>query len=198
MRAALVILASLLSATSPAARADEAGDMLQKVYEASSRVQRLEAAFVQTKELKAFAQPVTSRGTLIYERDGAVVWRYESPDRMEFVMEGTRARMHYPDLGEEQEFDLAADERVRPLVESMTVWLGGSPEKIRESYDVALDPEREQTLVLSPRNEMIRGFIGRMVLSYGDDGLVTGLRIEEPDGDATTYQFTNNQVQRTP
>ena len=180
------------------ALAGDADEMLQQVYAASSAVQRLEAAFVQTKELKAFAQPVTSRGTLIYEKGGAVTWRYESPDRMEFVMEGTRARMHYPDLGEEQEFDLAADERVRPLVESMTVWLGGSPAQVLESYEVSVDPDRKRTLILSPRDELIRGFIRRMVLTYGDDSLVTEVRIEEPDGDAATYQFTNSQVTPVP
>ncbi len=196
MRVLLVL--TLLSAVAPGARADEAGDMLQEVYESSAKVQRLEATFVQTKELKAFAQPMTSSGVLIYERDGAVTWRYESPDRMEFVMEGTRARMHYPDLGEEQEFDLASDDRVRPLVESMTVWLDGSPDQVRESYEVTAEAGRERTLILTPRNEMIRGFIQRMVLTYGEDALVTELRIDEPDGDATTYRFTNQQVQRAP
>ena len=193
---AAAILLSLLP-TRPV-RAGEAEELLQRVYEASSGVQRLEAGFVQTKQLKAFAQPVTSRGTLIYEKGGAVTWRYESPDRMEFVMEGTRARMRYPDLGEEQEFDLAADERVRPLVESMTVWLGGSPEQVLASYDVTVDPERARTLVLSPRDELIRRFIQRMVLTYGDDSLVTEVRIEEPDGDAATYQYTNNRVTPVP
>lgn len=192
----LLLAMTVVALSQIAVAAEDADAMLRQVYQASSTVQRLEAEFEQTKELKAFAQPVTYTGTLIYERNGPIVWRYESPDRMEFVMDGSVARMRYPDLGEEQEFDLAADERVRPLVESMTVWLGGSPEQVQAAYEVTVEPGRERTLALTPRDELLRGFIQRMVLSYGDDGLVTEIRMEEPDGDSATYRFQNNRIDR--
>ncbi len=171
-------------------------DVVERVFGAARTVSHLEAEFTQVKQLKAFAAPVTSTGTLLYDRDGTVVWRYQTPARMDFELVGSRATISYPDLGEEQQFDLDSDERFKPLVESMFVWLGGDLDAVREAYDVRVDPDDGARVVMTPRNEMIRPFVARIVLTVDGERQVQQVRIEEPDGDSTQISFRYTRVDR--
>jgi outer membrane lipoprotein-sorting protein len=193
LRPLIAVLALHLVTTAAAAE----GDVVERVFGAARSVQHLEAEFTQVKQLKAFAQPVTSTGTLVYDRDGTVIWRYETPARMDFQLVGSRATISYPDLGEEQHFDLESDERFKPLVESMFVWLGGDLETVREAYDVSVDSGDTTRVLMAPRNEMIRPFVQRIVLTVDGDQQVQQVRIEEPDGDSTEISFHYTRVDRS-
>ncbi len=199
MRTLLALLLAVTVGVPVAARAEgSAEDTLRAVVEASRGIRRLEAAFTQVKQLKAFREPATSTGRLTYERDGAVVWSYTAPVRMDFVLEGSRARTIYPDLGEEQEFDLDTDARIRPMVESMFVWLGGDPAVVAEAYEIVFAEDVAGGVELRPRNEMIRNLLRRIVLSFDDAHQVTEIRMDEPDGDSTVISFVYEQIDRSP
>jgi len=180
-------LVTLVAADDPAAKA------LDDLVAASNDIQSLEAGFTQVTEIKAFKEPVTSTGTLRYERDGAIVWSYQAPHRMDFTIEGSKARLVYPDFGEEQEFDLDTNEQFRPMMESMFVWLGGDPAVVRKAYEISLDGS---TLQLVPHSELIRGFVSRIRITFDEQHVVQRVEIEEPDGDATRIQFEYRDVKR--
>ena len=127
-----------------------------------------------------------------------MVWSYTAPVRMDFVLEGSRARTIYPDLGEEQEFDLDTDARIRPMVESMFVWLGGDPAVVAEGYEIVFAEDVAGGVELRPRNEMIRNLLRRIVLSFDDAHQVTEIRMDEPDGDSTVISFVYEQIDRSP
>jgi outer membrane lipoprotein-sorting protein len=179
-----------------AAADDPAGRALDDLVAASNDIQSMEAGFTQVTELKAFKQPVTSTGTLRFTRNGKIVWSYEAPHRMDFTIEGSKARLVYPDFGEEQEFDLDTNEQFRPMMESMFVWLGGDPSVVREAYEISLGGENNRTLELRPRSEMIRKFVARILITFDEKHVVQQVHIEEPDGDATRISFEYRAVDR--
>jgi outer membrane lipoprotein-sorting protein len=199
MRNLLVFILAVALGLPLAARAgsgDSAEQTLRTVVESSRGIARLEASFTQVKQLQAFREPATSTGRLTYERGGAVVWSYTAPVRMDFVLEGSRARTIYPDLGEEQEFDLDTDARIRPMVESMFVWLGGDPAVVAEAYEIAHAADVPGGVELRPRSEMIRGMLQRIVLRFDEAHQVTEIRMDEPDGDSTVISFVYERVER--
>lgn len=194
-----IVLIGLSVVATPAAGQPSSAveDTIKQVFDAARSIQHMEAQFTQIKELQAFKEPVTSTGTLVYDRDGKVVWSYQTPARMNFELAGSMARIIYPDLGEEQEFNLEADERFRPMVESMFVWLNGDLSTVTESYEMGAGPD-PQTLQMSPRDELVKGFVQRIVLHYEEGLQVDEVRIYEPDGDSTIIHFTYTNVERTP
>ncbi len=193
-------LVALVAAGDPAGGSAEAGDpafrALEELVAASTDIQAMEAGFTQVTELKAFTQPVTSTGTLRYARGGDIVWSYDAPHRMVFTIAGSKARLEYPDLGESQEFDLDTNEQLRPMMESMFVWLGGDPAVVREAYEIELEGGAGRTLLLRPKSEMIRGFVARIRITFDADHVVEQVHIEEPDGDATRIAFEYRRVER--
>ncbi len=199
MRTLWIPLIAMLGVATPALGQPSSAveETIRQVFDAARDIQHMEAQFTQIKELQAFKEPVTSTGTLVYDRGGKVVWSYRTPARMNFELSGSTARIVYPDLGEEQEFNLEADERFRPMVESMFVWLNGDMTTVNDAYEMGAGPE-PRTLQMTPRSELIKGFVQRIVLHYEEGLQVDEVHIYEPDGDSTIIRFTYTNVERSP
>lgn len=172
MHAALLALA-VTAAASPAALA-------QKVQGFYERTTDLEARFVQTYTYAAFGRSQVSKGTLRVKKPGKLRWDYTSPEAKTIVVNGSRLVQWEPEANQayvDERFDASA------MSAAVTFLLGRG--RLDKEFDLAVDAEGR--LVLTPKRPDPR--VARVVLAVGDDGRVTGTRVEDASGNVNQIAF---------
>jgi outer membrane lipoprotein-sorting protein len=180
-----------LAATPVAAEPDPA----EALWTSMGQVTTLQADFVQVRHSQLLSQPLTSSGTLRFERPGKLAWTVESPARSTFVMDGTTVGMLYPDLGVREEIDLASSPEATQLVQGMMVWLNGDLAAVRADYDLtwSAGPPVQATLV--PKGAPLSGVLSRIELVVqGEPPVIQHVTLHEPDGDRVEITLSNVQT----
>ncbi len=186
-RPALLLL--LISST---AFAGEPDGRLTAALVSLQKPQRVVATFEQTKTLAAFDAPQVARGKIYLERPRKLRWAYEAPYRMVLVQRGDRVSMSYPDLGRKQAFDLAQDPQTRAVFETILFFQDANPETVSERFVASVGSAGQLELV--PKGKA-RKLLARVEVWVDvSRGVLTRLRMQEPDGDVTDLVFGDIQV----
>ncbi|MDR1709862.1 MAG: outer membrane lipoprotein carrier protein LolA [Candidatus Accumulibacter sp.] len=188
---AVPLLAGLLAAASPGARAEALDEIAQTV----AAYPLVRAEFVQEKRMAAMKRPLVTRGRLVFSRTHGVLWQIESPYRMTYVLNETRLVEIAADGARRtrEAREAPGFERVDRVFRAM---LGANPEALREHFDAAgrIDAGR-WTLDLKPRGPAAQ-FIESMRLAGGR--FVERIEIEEAGGDAAAIDFLHPQGAQAP
>ena len=182
----------LLSCALPAAAAGPDDAKLAATLASLQRTQRVVATFEQTKTLAAFDAPQVARGTLYVARPDKLRWAYEAPYRMVLVQRGDRVSMSYPDLKRKQAFDLARDPQTKAVFETILFFQNADPAAVAKRFDARVDPAGQ--LVLVPRGKAATLLAQVEVWVDVERGVLTRLKLREPDGDVTDLAFGDIQV----
>ncbi len=180
MASALLVLALLSSATTPAAAA--LGQRVQAYYE---KTKDLEASFVQTYTYSTAGRSQTSRGTLRVKRPGKLRWDYLEPARKTIVVNGSRLVQYEPEENQayvDEHFDASA------MSAAVTFLLGKG--KLEKEFD--LSTEAGGRLVLTPKKADAR--VERVVLTVSDSGEVTDTRVV--DGSENVNEIAFQKLRR--
>ena len=181
----------LVAATSLAAGEDDA--RMAQTLGSLQKPARVVATFQQTKTLAAFDAPQVARGRLYVARPDKLRWAYEAPYRMVLVQRGDRVSMSYPDLKRKQAFDLAREPQMKAVFETILFFQRADPEAVAKRFDARLDGAGH--LVLHPRGDKAKLLLAQIdVWVDPARGVLTRLRLREPDGDVTDIAFTDIEV----
>ncbi|MFU8789765.1 MAG: outer membrane lipoprotein carrier protein LolA [Methylobacter sp.] len=135
--------------------------------------------FHQQKQLKVLRKPLLSTGTFTYHQSKGVIWKTQTPVVSLLLVSESKLL-----TGQGEQALPAAFGKV------FKAMLGGDLAALSEGF--ALTPSDQKTawqLVLTPKDEMLKGLIGSMILS-GDTEL-RRLEIRETGGNITLISFDN-------
>ena len=93
---ALTALAAGLVSRPLEAQAPAAADVVRKVQARYDAVADFEGRFTQTYEGGVLRTKTTEQGTLVIKRPGRMKWTYTSPEKKEFVSNGTKVYAYFP------------------------------------------------------------------------------------------------------
>jgi len=173
-------------ALSPSQRLDA---LIDRVKLEQSRVETLEADFVQERTSEFLERPETSHGKLFYARPDRVRWEYLQPNPISLVIEGDEMLTWYRDLGRAEKVKVG---RVSSQV-FRYLDAAGSLEALMDYFAVTLstpEPGAPWRLVLEPRYPRIAKRLAGITL-WIDPELYLPVRVRytEPNGDSTEYRF---------
>lgn len=158
-----------------------------------SKVERLQADFVQLQHRAVLAKPLTATGSIAFSRaEGQLRWEVKTPMQSVFVMNGTKVGQAVPALGSRMEVDLESQPEWARLVEALTVWLAGDLERLERDYDVTW---QQGVARLVPRTAPLDGLVAHMDLTVSG-GHVEKMVWVEPSGDRMEMRLEN--VQQNP
>jgi len=160
-------------------------------WQALSRSTTLQADFTQIRTSSLLTQPLTTTGTLVFQRPEKMAWTTLAPVRSTFVMDGSKVGMAYPDLDMREEIDLGGNPDVASLVTSMMVWLGGDLEKVSQDYTLTWIPGSPTRALLEPKEETLSAIISSLELHIDATPQIVEVRITEPDGDTVHIAFSD-------
>lgn len=164
------------------------------IVAASASIESLSCDFVQTKQLSLLASTLVSKGTMHYQKSDKLCWRYTTPYRYEFVLNGRRVAVRNEkssnviDTGSNRLF-----ERISRIIVASV-----SGEGIFDSTDFnfsfTLFPDRIDVAML-PRSKQMAGMFESVTLQFSlADYSVDTVVMVEQGGDTTTIKFKNRKT----
>ena len=81
-------------------------EVIRKVQEQQQHTTSLEADFHQEKVLALLAKPELSTGHFTFSKPNSVLWRYDSPKRVEMLIANGMLTTYYPDLGKAEQIEV--------------------------------------------------------------------------------------------
>lgn len=172
-------------------------DKVPGLVQAFAEVSTLRAAFTDSKDIAILDAPLVSKGRVYYQRPDRLHLATEAPSRQSVTLVGTRVRVVQEDLGREQAMDLGVSDVAKAVVANILLVLGGRIDALSELYRCTAEPDRDAwRMTLVPLREPMTKVVRRMVVLLARDGTLREVRVEEPDGDASTMSFTATVTNR--
>ena len=177
---------------SPSQRLEE---LLERVRYEHTRLETLEADFVQYKESSMLVEVSESTGVFSYAAPDKVRWEYLSPNPISLLIAGDEMTTWYQDLGQAEKTKVGRhSERVMEYLGA-----GSSMDTLLEYFAARLavpeDPAAPYRVELTPRFARIARRLEEMSLWIDSEHFMpVRLRYVEPDGDVTDYRFENLRI----
>jgi len=153
----------------------------------------VQADFLQTKHLQIFSKPLVIKGTLYLQKPDKFSWRTRQPMRYNMTLAGETIRQWDSEARQVQEFSLNKNPAFQAALAQMKGWFDGNYAAMAKDYDIAFKSDVPLILIFTPKNSsMTAGLIARIEVIFRQDRrYITGIKIEEKNGDMTTIDFSN-------
>jgi outer membrane lipoprotein-sorting protein len=172
-------------------------NLIARIKWEQSRLQSMEAKFVQNKASALLLQPEESHGTLWYQAPDKARWEFTTPNPTTVLVGGEQMLTWYRDLKRAERVDIGkqADRIMQYLSAS------NSLETLQRYFILKVafpkDPKEPYRLELTPRFSRVAKRIKSMAIHLDRQGYwPTFLQYVEPDGDQTELRFTGVKINR--
>jgi outer membrane lipoprotein-sorting protein len=164
----------------------------ESIHTAARDIRTVQAAFTQEKHLQILAQPLLSRGRLIFAAPDRLRWEYEAPLASVLLMDEGRVQ-RFVKTGETWTEDASAALPAMSFVmQEISRWMNG---RFDENPDFEARLEPGGRIVLSPRKEALSKVIQKIVLQLADTpGVIESVTVYEDDRNFTRLHFTDVAV----
>lgn len=169
--------------------------LIERVRLEHSRLETLEADFVQHKESTMLLEPQEATGLFSYAAPDKVRWEYLSPNPISLLIAGDEMTTWYQDINQAEKAKVGKQsERIMEYLGA-----GSSMDTLLEYFVARLavpeDPQAPYRVELSPRFARIAKRLEEMSLWIDSRYFMpVRLRYVEPDGDVTDYRFENLRI----
>jgi outer membrane lipoprotein carrier protein len=197
-RFAVVAVAAVMVAAplSAARKADPSSleEVIKKVQQVQKTTSTLQADFRQEKEMALLSKPEVSTGTFTYSKPNSVLWVYESPKRVQMLINKGVMTTYYPDLNKAETLD------VRRFQDRIFRYMGasGAIDELSQYFDFTFVDNAASpvwTLDLNPKSRLVAKRVRHIKLAIDKKTyLTTKVEYTEGDGDVTRYEFTNIRI----
>ncbi len=164
----------------------------ESIHAAARDIRTVQAAFTQEKHLQILAQPLLSRGRLVFAAPDRLRWEYEAPLASVLLMDEGRVQ-RFVKTGETWTEDASAALPAMSFVmQEISRWMNG---RFDENPDFEARLEPGGRIVLSPRKEALSKVIQKIVLQLADTpGVIESVTVYEDDHNFTRLHFTDVEV----
>jgi outer membrane lipoprotein-sorting protein len=162
---------------------------LKSIQKTMSGVQSISADVVQKKHLKILSKPLSSQGHFLYQAPDSLRWEYSSPIKsIVLVHAGIVKRYIWKENGFIEDTSVKL-EAVRIVMGQISKWFQGRFED-NTDFTGVIKPGDPFRIVLTPRNDTIKGFISEVVITFSQTpGVVSAIEIIEQQGTSTVLEF---------
>lgn len=169
--------------------------LIERIKLEQSRMQTLEAHFVQVRESELLVEPEESRGVFSYAAPDHVRWEYLSPSPISVVIDGREMTTWYRDLKRADRL------KIGRYSSQVFKYLGasGSMETLLDYFRVTArfpeEPGQSYRLRLLPKYERISQKLKSMTIWIDPDRFIpVRLIYRSANGDSTDYRFEDFSI----
>ncbi|SFS18672.1 Outer membrane lipoprotein-sorting protein [Dyella sp. OK004] len=178
-----------LCCTTLGAQAQDSG-LLQQILDELGGHTSVRAAFTQSRENPALAQPQVSRGQLLFVVGRGMLWQVDEPFRETLALTGGRTA-RVDEQGHAQPVR-GGDRGVAQVSQMLQSMLSGKPEDALRQFDVQAEGSTARwTLHFTPRQERMARVLRRIDLD--GDRFLQGIRVELQGGESTQIRFADTR-----
>jgi len=191
-RTLAVLFAVLISAAIPRAQGSRPADALARELQTRYQLIRdFSADFVQSYRAGVLKTQTRETGTVAVKKPGKMRWTYIKPERKEFVSDGNKIYIYFPDDKQVTERD-AADQASTP-----DLFLSGRGDIARDFTPAYVDSPVAGTIGLKLVPRKSEPEYEYLVLALDPAKLqIRGLMTRDHQGGESTFTFTNMKENR--
>ena len=191
-RTLAVLFAVLISAAIPQAQGSRPADALARELQTRYQLIRdFSADFVQSYRAGVLKTQTRETGTVAVKKPGKMRWTYIKPERKEFVSDGNKIYIYFPDDKQVTERD-AADQASTP-----DLFLSGRGDIARDFTPAYVDSPVAGTIGLKLVPRKSEPEYEYLVLALDPAKLqIRGLMTRDHQGGESTFTFTNMKENR--
>ena len=154
------------------------------------KIERLSCKFTEQKRVALLARPLSSAGTIYFDRDKGIARSTLTPKVQHVVLTKTSLRIRTAKKTEEIPLDKSKDLKAFALI--FPTLLRGDRAELERSFDIGLYGSDKDWwgLAFTPKTDSLKKLIKRVVV-FGKKTNVVSLQIVEASGDATDTQLTD-------
>lgn len=152
--------------------------------------QRLACKFAEQKHVALLARPLSSTGTIVFDRDKGIVRAVLTPKPQTVVLTKTSLKIVKGKTVEEIPLDKSKDLKAFAMI--FPTLLRGERAALEKSFDIGLYGSDADwwALTFAPKSDALKKFV-KTVTVFGKKTDVVALRIVEASGDSTDTQLTD-------
>jgi hypothetical protein len=186
VRRLIVLLLGCCAAFAARAHSPE---LLRAVLDELAGHAAVRAAFTQTRDNPALAQPQVSQGRLLFVLGRGMLWQIETPYRETLALTGERTAR----VGEDGRPQPARGDRgVAQVSQMLQGLLSGQPDEALRQFDIDAQGSRAQwTLRFTPRQARMARVLRRIELQ--GDQYLQGIDVELENGERTRIRFADTR-----
>jgi outer membrane lipoprotein-sorting protein len=194
----LFVLMFALPASSATPTTD-LGELIDAISERARQAQTMRMDFIQEKHLSLFDKSIVIKGrTLVDKTRAYLAWYVDEPVRYAFVIKGKKVWQWDEHGGKVQKVPVSRFPSLDSALTQMRLLFVGDLGQLAQQYDASLVSESPLKIQFVPKDGAL-GMIAlkRFVVMVAGPTLdLTGILIEDKNGDSTVIDFQN--VQRNP
>ncbi len=152
--------------------------------------QRLACTFAEQKHVALLARPLTSSGTIVFDRDKGIVRAVVKPKPQTVILTKTSIKMIKGKTVEEIPLDKSKDLKAFALI--FPTLLRGERSALETSFDIGLYGSETDwwALTFAPKSAALKKFV-KSVTVFGKKTDAVALRVVEASGDTTDTQLSD-------
>ncbi len=187
-----LLLGVILAAWTPAV-AQTGTEFAERLAQQSAKINTIVCDFVQTRHLSVLAEPVEQRGRFFYKREGNICLLYDKPEGDRIVMSDGRFKMVVG--GKQTVVGMNSNPMLRQMNGMFSACMTGDVRLLEAGAKTTYSSHgNEYRVEIVPVRGQSRGAVSRITLSFDrDDMTLTGMRMDEANGDYTLYEFRNKR-----
>src|SRR5690606_9819316 len=163
----------------------------QKVQVASGSIESIHSDFQQEKHLKVLAKPAESSGEFFYKSGGFVRWEYKTPTQQSIILNGED--VYLINEGKSEKPNARTARAYRQMNTLIADVIHGDAFGNR-AFDYTFYESNDGSLggvVMHPKAAALAAHLQSVELYFDDTYRVQKLKLIEPGGDYTLYEFLN-------
>ncbi len=171
-------------------------ELTQKITAASNQMKTLQCDFLQKKTISILADEMNSEGRMLYKQNDKLQWEYTKPYQYKFTMNGDKVMIH---SGKNKNIiDVKSSKIFKEISKIIVSGINGSgifeQDKFTSSFWVGT---ADYKVALKPKQKELKQLFSNITLYFNkNDYTVNTVEIEESNGDKTTIQMKNKQLNK--
>ena len=174
----------------------QTGDVLQQIKSQAQKINSIEAAFVQTKNISFIDEQLISNGKFWFSRPDKMRWEYQSPFFYSIIIDGDNITVI--DDKKESRFDAASNAMFGQIKQVIMNMVNGKMFDDPD-YHASLKEENNHFVVnFETVNEAMKEYIFSIDLYFTKSGyLMEKIKMNEASGDNTVIEFSNQKINQS-
>jgi len=161
----------------------------------SAKVETIESGFIQDKVLSALTETIQSRGSFWFKRANKVRIEYKTPFTYTLILNGDKMLLR--DGEKKSQVNVRSNKLFQQVNRIMIDCVQGTILESKDFTSRVFEDKDNFLLELTPTSKSLREFflIINLTIRKGDY-VATAIEMNEPGGDKTTIQFTDQKLNK--
>lgn len=189
-----IILCGLLAVLNLMAAEEQ--QPLKELESALSDVKTVRTRFVQEKKMALFKKPMITKGAILLEMPGKLMWKVESPVKYVLLIDGQHAKQWDGETGKTVNIALADQPVFAAVTQQLRAWFAGNYRVLSKDYTIKKLDGEQLAFEFIPKPDVPQAkMLKRITVTFQKDKKYISLfQIEDSGGDLTKMVFEETSI----